>query len=106
MHPINLIAAMQRACHVAFVHFVRCVEEFVLSLSDSVGNAVKEIKNICWYPYFLMKRLFIRFYIPVSRLYFRMVNFCSHIRLPLNRMRNIVGSNELIRKCYNKRFDK
>lgn len=84
---------MQRACHVAFVHFVRYVKELVLSLSDSVGNAVEGIKNIRWFPYFLMKRLFIRFYIPVSRLYFRRVNFC---------MRNIVGSNELILKCYNK----
>lgn len=93
---------MQRACYVAFVHFVRYMKEFVLSLSDSVGNAVEEIKNIRWFLYFLTKRLFIRFYIPVSRLYFRMVNFCSHIRVPLNRMRNIVASNELIRKCFNK----
>lgn len=42
----------------------------MLSLSDSVGNAVEEIKNIRWFLYFLTKRLFIRFYIPVSQVVF------------------------------------
>lgn len=55
-------------------------------------------KNTCTFPYFLLKRLFIRFNVSFS-----VSNFCCHVKILLNNLKfNMLGPNYLVYKCYDK----
>lgn len=55
-------------------------------------------KNTCTFPYFLLKRLFIRLNISSS-----VSNFCCHVKILLNNLKfNMLGPNYLVYKFYDK----